>query len=71
MPVTLTVDHLRQIVNTVAVGRISYYDVENHLLTERFYGGLGYKELVDARSAELEFRPEETRPSPQSRTLTW
>jgi hypothetical protein len=57
----LKVDHERKQVDAVAVGPISYADIENHLLTERLYGGLAYKELIDARSAEISFHPDETR----------
>jgi hypothetical protein len=61
MPIILNVDHEGHHVDSVAVGSISYADVENHLLTERHFKGLAYKEFIDARGAGLSFTPAEVR----------
>jgi hypothetical protein len=55
MPITLTIDHDRRQVDAVAIGPITYTDVENHLLAERNSEGLAYREFVDAREATLVF----------------
>lgn len=61
MPIVVNVDHKRQQVDSLAIGPVSYADVENHLLMERHFGGLPYKELVDARGAGFSFTPAEAR----------
>lgn len=61
MPIILDVDHNRREVHSVALGPVSYADVENHLLTERHFGGLAYKELIDARGAGIVFTPAQAR----------
>lgn len=61
MPIILNVDHERKEVDAVAIGPISYADVEDHLLTERYFGGLAYKESIDARGAGVLFTPAEIR----------
>lgn len=53
MPIILSVEHKSRQVDAVAIGQVTYADVENHLLTERFFGGLAYKELMDARAAAM------------------
>jgi hypothetical protein len=53
MPIILNVDHERKEVDAVAIGPVSYAEVENHLLKERHFGGLPYKEFIDARGAEV------------------
>ena len=53
MPIILSVDHERKEVDATAVAPISYSDVENHLLAERHFGGLAYKEFIDARCAGI------------------
>jgi len=55
VPIIMNVDHARKQVDTVALGRITYAEVEKHLLQERCFEGLAYKELIDARSAALSF----------------
>src|ERR1700686_1291296 len=55
MPMTLKVDHERREVDTVATGPITYAEIEHHLLEERNFGGLAYKEFMDARDASLVF----------------
>ena len=61
MPIIMSVDHERKLVNAIAIGPVSFSDVENHLLMERQFGGLTYKELVDARGAGIAFTPTEIR----------
>ena len=55
MPITMSVDHGRNQVDAVALGRITYGDVEKHLLQERCFKGLAYREFIDARRAGLAF----------------
>jgi hypothetical protein len=43
VPIIFGVDHESKEVDAVAVGPVTYADVENHLLTERHFGGLAYK----------------------------
>lgn len=61
MPIILNVDHEGHYVDSVAVGPIGYTDVESHLLTERYFKGLAYKEFIDARGAGISFTPAESR----------
>jgi len=61
MPIILKVDHEGHYVDSVAIGSISYANVENHLLTERYFKGLTYKEFIDARGAGISFTPAESR----------
>ena len=61
MPIFLKVDHQRKQVDAVTMGPISYADVENHLLMERHFEGLAYKEFVDARSGKLLITPADIR----------
>jgi hypothetical protein len=56
MPIILNkVDHERREVDALATGPITYAEIEHHLLEERNFGGLAYKEFVDARDAALVF----------------
>lgn len=55
MPITMHVDHERQQVYTVAVGPIRYAEIEKHLIEERCFNGLAYKEFIDACNATLSF----------------
>jgi hypothetical protein len=61
MPIILGVDHECKQVDAVAVGPVTHADVENHLLTERHFGGLACEEFIDARCAGVLFTPDETR----------
>jgi hypothetical protein len=61
MPIIMKVDHERKEVDCVAVGPISYADVVNHLLMERNFKGLAYREFIDARGAGLLWTPEQAR----------
>src|ERR1700681_1216270 len=55
MPITMTIDHERREVDAVATGLIRYADVEKHILAERNFGGMAYKEFFDVRDAKLLF----------------
>lgn len=61
MPIFVDVDHGRKQVNSLAVGPVSYEDVKNHLLMERYFNGLRYRELIDARGAGISLSPPELR----------
>lgn len=55
MPIAMTVDHERMEIDAVATGPIRYTEIEHHLLQERSYNGLPYKEFIDACDATLSF----------------
>lgn len=61
VPIIQTVDHERKQVDAIAIARIHYADVEDHLLQERYFGGLAYKKFIDARVAEISFTLDEIR----------
>jgi hypothetical protein len=55
MPITMKVDHERRQIDAVAVGRICFAEIEHHLVEERCFNGLAYKEFLDARYATPAF----------------
>lgn len=55
MPITIRVDHERRQIDAVAVGPITYAEIEHHLSEERCFNGLAYKEFIDARYATPAF----------------
>jgi hypothetical protein len=55
MPITMSVNHERREIDAVAVGPISYAEIEHHLVEERCFNGLAYKEFIDARYATPAF----------------
>jgi hypothetical protein len=61
MPFILSVDHERKEVDTVAIGPITYADTVDHLLAERHFEELTYKEFVDARGAGFLWTRDEIR----------
>ena len=61
MPIVLDVDHRNFEVTAIAIGPITFEDVKNHLLMERYFNGLAYKELVDARGSGISWTQSETR----------
>jgi hypothetical protein len=61
MPIIVTVDHARREVHAIAVGPVSYEDIERHLLQERNWKSLSYRELIDARGAGPTFAPADVR----------
>jgi len=52
MPIIMNVDHDRNEVDAIAIGPINYADIENHLLTERYFNGLAYKEFSTLAARE-------------------
>jgi len=61
MPIIATVDHARREVHAIAVGPVSYDDIERHLLQERRWESLPYREFIDARGAGPTFTPADVR----------
>jgi hypothetical protein len=61
MPILLSVDHKRKEVDAVAIGPVTYADVENHLMMERHFKGLAYREFIDARGTGSLLTPAEIR----------
>ncbi len=61
MPIIMGINHERGEINAVAIGPTNYSDVENHLLMQRHFKGLPYKEFIDGRSAEMVLTPAEIR----------
>ena len=61
MPIVLNVDHERNLVFSIAIGPVTFDDVRNHLLLERHFNGLAYKELIDARAGWVSFSSAEAR----------
>jgi hypothetical protein len=61
MPIIMNVGDERSEVDAIAIGPINYADIENHLLTERYFNGLAYKEFLDARGAGISLTPDEVR----------
>jgi hypothetical protein len=61
MPIIVNVDHEHAEVRAIAVGAVTFDDVRSHLLLERHFRGLAYKELIDARGAWISFDEGETR----------
>src|SRR5689334_9430288 len=60
MPITFTVDHERREVQSVASGRVSFADIEGHILKQRDAGVVTYRELFDGRAGEVEFAAADT-----------
>jgi hypothetical protein len=48
-------DHEYSQVRSVAIRPVTFDDVRNHLLPERHFDGLAYREFVDARVAWVAF----------------
>jgi hypothetical protein len=61
MPISHSIDHARHMMETVAVGAISYDEVIAHLTAEQRAGGLPYPELIDLTGGELALTPAEVR----------
>ena len=51
MTITCSVDHDRRYMEATATGQVACEEVRTHLLEELCERGLGYAELIDARSA--------------------
>jgi hypothetical protein len=61
MPIVVNVDQERREVRAIAAGLIGFEDVKGHLVEERHFGGLAYRELLDARGAGIAWSPSEVR----------
>jgi hypothetical protein len=61
VPIIVSVDDERNEVRAVAVGPVTFDDVRNHLLLERYFNGLAYRELIDARRAWVALKASEVR----------
>jgi hypothetical protein len=59
VPIIIGVDHEGERVNAVAMGTVTFADIQSHLLAESHFGGLAFKELVDGRAASFVWTPEE------------
>ena len=57
MPIIIGVNHEAKRVDAVAIGNVTYADVEDHLLAEQHFRGLGYGELIDMRAAAVSWTP--------------
>lgn len=55
VPITFTIDHARREVQTVASGRVTFTEVEAHVMKLRDAGVVSYGELFDGRAGEVEF----------------
>jgi hypothetical protein len=53
MPIIMNVDHDRNEVDAIAIGPINYADIENHLLTERYFNGLATKNFRRSRRGNI------------------
>lgn len=59
MPITFTLDHHCQEISAIAVGPVSYSDLESHLRETRQWQS--YAEFVDGRNAVAAFTPADAR----------
>ena len=53
MPILSTIDHEHSQIRAVAVGPVTYADVESHLQQEKAWKSLSYREFIDGRGAGL------------------
>ncbi|MBZ5696273.1 MAG: hypothetical protein LAN36_13040 [Acidobacteriia bacterium] len=61
MPIITKVDHERREVQAIAVGPVSYADVEEHIVQQRRLDSVSYREFLDGRGAGLSLSPAEVR----------
>lgn len=61
MPILSSVDHGKHEIESVAVGPITFADVRDHILREKEWEGLPYREFVEGRGAGVQLSPEEIR----------
>src|SRR5208282_5618342 len=61
MPIISKVDRERKEIHAVAVGPVTFADVEAHLLQQKNWGVLAYREFIDGRGAGPIFTPAEVR----------
>jgi hypothetical protein len=60
VPITFTVDHARREVHAVASGRVTFDEIEGHVLKQRDARVVSYRELFDGRLGEVEFAAADT-----------
>jgi hypothetical protein len=60
VPITFTVDHGRREVHSVASGRVTFAEIEGHILKLRDAEVMSYRELFDGRAGEVEFAAADT-----------
>lgn len=61
MGLTHRIEHASKEMFVTADGPITFSDIRNHLLKERYEHGLAYAELIDARTASPDFSSEDVR----------
>lgn len=61
MPILSKIDHTRREIRAVAVGPVTFADVDQHLMRERHWDGLAYREFIDGRGAGLQLTPGDVR----------
>lgn len=61
MPIISKIDHERREVQAIAVGPVTYADVEDHIVQQRRLGSVSYREFLDARGAGPILSPAEAR----------
>jgi len=59
MPITYVIDRILQKMTTQAVGLITFEDINHHLDGEERERALGLPELIDARNATTDLRPDQ------------
>ena len=61
MPIISKVDHEHREIEAIAVGPITFADVQDHLSQQRRWHSLAYREFLDGRGAGPKFSSEEVR----------
>jgi hypothetical protein len=61
MPITFEIDYEKRQINAIAIGPISYPEIETHLSQEHKVLGLSYREFIDAREVVWKITPSDTR----------
>ena len=51
MPIISTVDHERRMVESLAVGPVTYAHIESHLMRLKGWNALAYDEFMDVRGS--------------------
>ncbi len=61
MPILANINHANRMVQSTAVGRVTARDIDEHLKLERYFNGLRYPEIIDARAANVDLSYEDVR----------
>jgi len=61
VPIIADINHAERRIDSVALGRVTSEDVDQHLKLERHFNGLLYPEIIDARAANVDFTSDEVR----------